>query len=135
MGLREVETPFKSITNGIKIGFKNLIVLLKSQVQFILCVRGNIQECIKACFQTPFRFKQGLRGEIKKASHNKIWANETSDIWFATKTDEFLFKQHPIGVNTIDVPDSNNEESNLWIDIPLNKNDGDVSRKNYYLKY
>ena len=52
------------------------------------------------------------------------WINRTSDIWFATKTDEFLFKQHPIGVNTIEVPDSNNEESNLWIDIPLNKDDG-----------
>ena len=71
-----------------------------------------------------FQIQTRLHGEIKKASHNKIWANEASDIWFATKTDEFLFKQNPIGVNTIEAPDSNNEESNLWIDIPLNKNDG-----------
>ena len=66
MRLKEVGTPFKSITNGTMIGFKNLIVCLKTQVQFILFVRGNIQECIKDYSQMLFRFKQELRGEIKK---------------------------------------------------------------------
>jgi len=48
----------------------------------------------------------------------KSWINETSDIWFVTKTEEFLFKQHPIGINTINQLNSNQLESNLWLDIP-----------------
>ena len=45
-----------------------------------------------------------------------IWVNQVSDIWFATKTDEFLFNQHPVGFNTIPTEVSKNNESNLWID-------------------
>ena len=66
MRLKEVETPSKSITNGIKIGFKNLIDCLKSQGQSIFFARGNIQECIKAYYQMHFRFKLGSHGEIKE---------------------------------------------------------------------
>ena len=31
----------------------------------------------------------------------KFWRNETADIWFVTKSEEILFKQHPVGINTI----------------------------------
>ena len=51
-------------------------------------------------------------------NEKKSWINETSDIWFATKSEEFLFKQHPVGINTINQLKSNQLESNLWLDIP-----------------
>jgi len=66
-----------------------------------------------------FQIQTRITWRDKKSSNqDKTWTNETSDIWFATKTDEFLFKQNPIGVNTIEVPDSGEVDSNLWIDIP-----------------
>ncbi len=40
-----------------------------------------------------------------------IWGNQASDIWFATKTDEFLFNQNPVGVNTIATKVSKNNKS------------------------
>lgn len=40
-----------------------------------------------------------------------------SDIWFATKTNEFLFNQKPIGVNTIIDLEIDNIQSNFWADI------------------
>ena len=46
------------------------------------------------------------------------WLNETSDIWFATKTDDFLFKQMPVGTSTIEQLSGSVVESNLWLDIP-----------------
>ncbi len=51
-------------------------------------------------------------------NQNSTWADETSDIWFATKSDDFLFKQHPIGISTIEKIDTHLIESNLWLDIP-----------------
>ena len=63
---------------------------------------------------------------------NNTWKNETSDIWFVTKSDEFLFKQHPIGVNTVDKLKKNDLESNLWLDIPsVVENNGQYSQKLY----
>ena len=55
---------------------------------------------------------------------SKTWVNETSDIWFVTKTDEFLFKQSPMGINTVQDLETNEIESNLWIDIPINLDEG-----------
>ena len=55
-------------------------------------------------------------------SSNKIqtWNNNTSDIWFATKTDDFLFNQRAVGLKSDDLNDIEKDEirSNLWIDIP-----------------
>tara|TARA_B100000900_G_C20526482_1_gene694411 strand:+ start:466 stop:1233 length:768 start_codon:yes stop_codon:yes gene_type:complete len=48
----------------------------------------------------------------------KFWKNEVADIWFVTKSEEFLFKQHPVGINTINRLRSEEIESNLWLDIP-----------------
>ena len=48
----------------------------------------------------------------------KFWRNETSDIWFVTKSEEFLFKKHPVGINTVNQLNDDDIESNLWLDIP-----------------
>ena len=52
------------------------------------------------------------------ARKNKTWGNDTSDIWFATKTEDFLFNQQ-IADHNSDI-DFNPETvySNLWLDIP-----------------
>ena len=52
------------------------------------------------------------------SNQRKFWRNETSDIWFVTKSEEFLFKQHPVGINTINQLNKDDIESNLWLDIP-----------------
>ena len=51
-------------------------------------------------------------------SNKKVWKNETADIWFVTKSEEFLFKQKPVGINTINQLINEEIESNLWLDIP-----------------
>ena len=51
-------------------------------------------------------------------SDEKLWKNETADIWFVTKSEEFLFKQLPVGINTINHLKNEEVESNLWLDIP-----------------
>ena len=48
----------------------------------------------------------------------KFWRNETSDIWFATKSEEFLFKRHPVGISTVNQLNKDDIKSNLWLDIP-----------------
>ena len=52
--------------------------------------------------------------------NQETWLNQTSDIWFATKTNEFMFNQE---VATSEFEDSNlnrlneNSKTNLWSDI------------------
>ena len=62
------------------------------------------------------------------------WKNETADIWFVTKSDEFLFKQHPIGINTIDGLEDGELESNLWLDIPRIPEEGGKFPQKLFLK-
>ena len=47
------------------------------------------------------------------------WTNEASDIWFATKSDDFLFNQKAVSVEADRQELLNNPVgSNLWMDIP-----------------
>ena len=84
---------------------------------------------------TPWQYSgmyQGLLGNLfyvqsrivwrdrSNINNTNIWKNETSDIWFVTKSDEFLFKQHTVGINTIDDLNEKQLDSNLWLDIPVN---------------
>lgn len=62
----------------------------------------------------------------------KTWANDTSDIWFATKTEDFLFKQQPVSKNIEESTGNEVAESNLWIDIPnIAEEDALYSQKLY----
>ena len=45
------------------------------------------------------------------------WDNQMSDIWFATKTNEFLFGQKSVGVGSLLHNDSAERISNFWNDI------------------
>ena len=67
------------------------------------------------------KFNLELHGAIKlyhKKIETKTWINDTSDIWYATKTEDFLFKQQPVSSNIEESIGYKVEESNLWIDIP-----------------
>tara|TARA_B100001248_G_scaffold206935_1_gene160973 strand:+ start:3921 stop:4736 length:816 start_codon:yes stop_codon:yes gene_type:complete len=52
------------------------------------------------------------------SNKRKLWRDETSDIWFVTKSEEFLFKQNTVGVNAVNQFNKHDLESNLWLDIP-----------------
>ena len=59
-----------------------------------------------------------------QSDKSKTWKNHTSDIWYATKTEGFLFKQNPVGYKKNEVNQNKyNMESNLWIDLPDKIND------------
>ncbi len=70
----------------------------------------------------------------KLVNKSKIWKEETSDIWFATKTDEFLFNQNPIGINTIVNNEIDKRESNFWMDISKNIQEGSIYPKKLFTK-
>ena len=52
------------------------------------------------------------------SNESKIWRDETADIWFVTKSEEFLFKQNTVGISTVNQLNKDDIESNLWLDIP-----------------
>ena len=98
-------------------------VLNKTGAIYLLCpwqYSGMYQGLLSDMFFIQTRITWKNQSHLNK---DKTWKNETSDIWFATKTDEFLFKQHPVGVNTIERSHQDNMESNLWVDIPINHDD------------
>ena len=66
--------------------------------------------------QTRITWRKKSNDSISK---NQTWENDTSDIWFATKTDDFLFNQRAVGIKSDEpVLDHDIVKSNLWLDIP-----------------
>ena len=64
---------------------------------------------------------------------NQTWVNDSSDIWFATKTDNFLFNQQVVGVKSARAADNpEDSQSNLWLDIPsISEENGKYPQKIY----
>jgi site-specific DNA-methyltransferase (adenine-specific) len=59
-----------------------------------------------------------------QGDNSKTWKNQTSDIWYATKTDGFLFRKNPVGVKNENINQSKYQfDSNLWIDLPYTIDD------------
>ena len=69
-----------------------------------------------------FKVQSRITGRKKSKEWDNLqqtWANDTADIWFATKTDNFLFNQEIVGVKSArNLEDPKNLQSNLWMDIP-----------------
>ena len=79
---------------------------------------GMYQGLLSNAFKIQSRIIWRKR-RFDEMKNSKTWENETSDIWFATKTEDFLFKQHPAGKKTGKPVDHQGSiESNLWVDIP-----------------
>ncbi len=70
----------------------------------------------------------------KLLNKNEIWKDEISDIWFATKTDEFLFNQRPVGINTISGNDNDTTASNFWMDISENIEEAGIYPQSVFTK-
>ena len=68
-----------------------------------------------------------------KSEQSSTWKNDTSDIWFATKTEDFLFNQQVVGLKSNEPGELNNKvRSNLWLDIPgIAEENGKISQKLY----
>ena len=74
------------------------------------------------------------RNKIKTQIKTKSWINSTSDIWFATKTDDYLFR----GLDNINELSENNlsgqDISDLWLDIPEKTQDFEKNTQIIYIK-
>lgn len=69
---------------------------------------------------------------LNPANKIQTWDNDTSDIWFATKTDDFLFNQKVVGLKSSEDNDLVDDviRSNLWLDIPsLPEENGIIPQK------
>ncbi len=93
--------------------------VLKNSGAMYLFTSWEYSGMFQGLLSNYFHVQSRITWRDKLATCNKkFWKNETADIWFATKSEEFLFKQHPIGINTINQLNDEEGESNLWLDIP-----------------
>jgi site-specific DNA-methyltransferase (adenine-specific) len=58
---------------------------------------------------------------------SQTWKNALSDIWFATKTDQFLFRQRPADEKSPDREQEKRTPTNFWGDI-LNLQSGSIEK-------
>lgn len=64
---------------------------------------------------------------VKDQPKAKTWKNQLSDIWFATKSNEFLFGQESVGTGNLLLRTENEERlSNFWSDIIDIRSDSDM---------
>jgi len=89
-------------------------IYLFSPWQYSGMYHGLLSNTFK--IQTRITWRKKSNDSISK---HQTWENDTSDIWFATKTDDFLFNQRAVGIQS-DEPLSDQDivKSNLWLDIP-----------------
>jgi site-specific DNA-methyltransferase (adenine-specific) len=89
-------------------------IYLFSPWQYSGMYHGLLSNTFK--IQTRITWRKKSNDSISK---HQTWENDTSDIWFATKTDDFLFNQQAVGIKSDEsVLDQNIVKSNLWLDIP-----------------
>ena len=59
-------------------------------------------------------------------SMSSTWKNQSGDIWFATKNDDFLFDNHAVSLksdrNELIYRRNERLQTNFWLDIPVVKN-------------
>ena len=93
--------------------------VLKNSGALYLFTSWEYSGMFQGLLSSFFHIQSRITWRDKFANNNKkFWKNETSDIWFVTKSEEFLFKKHPVGINTINQLNNEEIESNLWLDIP-----------------
>jgi len=64
---------------------------------------------------------------VKDQPKAKTWINQMSDIWFATKSNEFLFGQESVGTGKLLLrKEFNDGVSNFWSDIIDLRSDSDI---------
>ncbi len=69
---------------------------------------------------------------VNSQSRTATWKNQMSDIWFATKTNEFLFGQKSVGAGRLLLrAENDNRLSNFWHDIITIRTDSDDDNKEH----
>ena len=103
-------------------------VYLFSPWQYSGMYHGLLSNLFKIQSRITWRRKSKVLDNL-----NQTWVNDTSDIWFATKTDNFLFNQQVVGVKSARAADNpEDSQSNLWLDIPsISEENGKYPQKIY----
>ena len=103
-------------------------VYLFSPWQYSGMYHGLLSNLFKVQSRITWRRKSKVLDTL-----NQTWVNDTSDIWFATKTDNFLFNQQVVGVKSARAADNPEDfQSNLWLDIPsISEENGKYPQKIY----
>jgi len=79
---------------------------------------GMYQSLLSNFFKVQSRITWRRKRQTN-ANMAQTWINESSDIWFATKTDNFLFNQKAVGMDSNEpIQPEDLIRSNFWVDIP-----------------
>ena len=100
-------------------------VLKETGAIYILCgwrYSGMYHSLLSNQFQLQTRMSW-MNQNAKDQSGLPIWRNNLSDIWFATKSDEFMFNQKPLS----ELSESENLQTNFWGDIMHIKSSSEIN--------
>jgi site-specific DNA-methyltransferase (adenine-specific) len=103
-------------------------IYLFSPWQYSGMYHGLLSNIFKV--QSRITWRERLKS---KSEQTTTWENDTSDIWFATKTEDFLFNQRVVGMRSSEPAELKDEvRSNLWLDIPgIAEENGKIPQKLY----
>ena len=107
--------------------------VLKSSGSIYLMTDWKYSSMYHSLLSSIFRVRSRIiwRNSVSKSKQGNEWSNDTSDIWFASKTDEYVFRNDKdyLGVES---KFKSEIKSNLWTDIPKVVNGfGKYSQKIY----
>ena len=100
-------------------------VLKETGAIYILCgwrYSGMYHSLLSNQFQLQTRMSW-MNQNAKDQSKLPIWRNNLSDIWFATKSNEFMFNQKPLS----ELSESENLQTNFWGDIMHIKSSSEIN--------
>ena len=100
-------------------------VLKETGAIYILCgwrYSGMYHSLLSNQFQLQTRMSW-MNQNAKDQSSLPIWRNNLSDIWFATKSNEFMFNQKPLS----ELSESENLQTNFWGDIMHIKSSSEIN--------
>ena len=90
-------------------------VLKETGAMYIICgwrYSGMYHSLLSNLFKIQTRISW-MNTKVNDQPRLQIWKNSLSDIWFATKSNEFMFEQKPVS----ELSDDQNLSSNFWGDI------------------
>ena len=109
--------------------------VLKNTGSIYLMTNWQYSSMFHSLLNSIFKIRSRItwRNKSSKFENKKGWIDDTSDIWHATKSNEFIFRKNDEPKKNINNINYSNSNSNLWIDIPksLEKN-SKYSQKLYF---
>ena len=108
--------------------------ILKNSVSIYLMTNWKFSSMYHSLLSNIFKIRSRIiwRNRSSNLENEKEWINDTSDIWFASKTEEYVFREGKGDNVNIENNFQTHNQSNLWIDIPKTSNNyGKYSQKIY----